>query len=115
MRATTENAVSTVSGVRDNGSERRKLHRHRPSQSPTMLMMVPWLTPQCVAADIACCSSHELAADGHFALWATACETALWPAGTFARANIATETPQSRAPSTGPAATLRPQTHGVPQ
>jgi hypothetical protein len=24
-----------------------------------------------------------------FALWATACETALWPAGTFARAYMA--------------------------
>src|SRR5215510_5599706 len=34
-----------------------------------------------------------------FAIWATACETALWPAGTFARAYGANRRPRSRAVS----------------
>ena len=34
-------------------------------------------------------SSHQLPRMADFALWATACETALWPAGTFTRAYAA--------------------------
>jgi len=40
-------------------------------------------------AGIGAVSSHRLPRMADFALWATACETALWPAGTFARAYAA--------------------------
>ena len=49
-----------------------------------------------------------------FALWATACETALWPAGTFTRAYDANRKAAIEdVIESGPSSSLRPQTRGA--
>ena len=54
---------------------------HGPASWGRCLMLRPWL------ARAACAFvSSELPRMADFALWATACETAFWPAGTFTRA-----------------------------